>query len=233
MSVVTPMNLVSCSLADVAPFIGKHHGYKSVGSLATYCHAVIEDGAVVAAFVWAPPPPGACAVLSSAPGGAGVLALSRMVAVPREERRLQKISKPLRKIMRDPCFIDRGRWPVLVTYSDASLTGPSGQPHTGHVYLCSGWTRDGDAVRPYYENPTGQRVSSYTNGHTDKTGKQKAGDTVLTRWVHRVCPAGSEESWLNAHGWFRVAIAGKRWASGAQAYTWTWRDPTPPPKDPV
>jgi hypothetical protein len=218
------MNLIPCALADVAHLFTRYHGYKSVGGLATYCHAVVEDGQPVAAFVWNPPPPGACAALSAAPGGAGVLALSRMVAVPKDERRLQKISKPLRRIMRSD-LIDRGRWPVLVTYSDASLTGPSGRPHSGHVYLCSGWTRDVDVSRPYYEDPTGARVSSYANGQTDTDNKTKAGLTVLTRWVHRVCPPGEEEAWLNAHGWYRARDDGRRWASGSPVQTWTWRDP--------
>ena len=218
------MNLIPCALADVAHLFTRYHGYKSVGNLATYCHAVYEDGQPVAAFVWNPPPPGACSALSAAPGGAGVLALSRMVAVPKDERRLQKISKPLRRIMRSD-LIDRGRWPVLVTYSDASLTGPSGRPHSGHVYLCSGWTRDVDVSRPYYEDPTGARVSSYANGQTDTDNKTKAGHTVLTRWIHRVCPPGEEEAWLNAHGWHRTRDDGRRWASGSPVQTWTWRDP--------
>ena len=218
------MNLITCALADVAHLFTRYHGYKSVGTLATYCHAVYENDRPVAAFVWNPPPPGACAALSAAPGGAGVLALSRMVAVPKDERRLQKISKPLRQIMRGG-LIDRGRWPVLVTYSDTSLTGPSGRPHSGHVYLCSGWTRDGEVSRPFYETPTGERVSSYANGATDRTGKIRAGTTTLTRWVHRACPAGDEGAWLAAHGWRRETIPGKRWASGAPAQAWVRRDP--------
>jgi tRNA U34 5-carboxymethylaminomethyl modifying GTPase MnmE/TrmE len=54
-------------------------------------------------------------------------------ALPREERRLRHISKPLKRQMRD--LIDRTRWPVLVTYSD------EGQGHLGHVYKCSGWQK--------------------------------------------------------------------------------------------
>jgi len=81
---------------------------------------------VVAAYAWQPPPPGASrAVCPEAPEG--VLALSRMVAVPRDERRLQHVSTPLRRQMR--VLIDRGRWPVLVTYSD------EGQGHTGNAVV--------------------------------------------------------------------------------------------------
>ena len=76
------MTLLPCALADVVHLFTRYHGYKSVGGVSVYCHAVIEDDEPVAAFVWNPPPPGACTALSAAPGGAGVLALSRRAAVP-------------------------------------------------------------------------------------------------------------------------------------------------------
>jgi hypothetical protein len=83
-----------------------------------------------------------------------VLALSRMVAVPAEQRRLKHISKALKRQMR---LIDRSRWPVLVTYSDESVG------HTGHVYKCSGWTpTTRKRVRTYAVD--GVRTSSYQNG---------------------------------------------------------------------
>lgn len=204
------IDIRSCSLADVRFLFERYHGYKSVGSVATYCFAVYEDGVPVAAFVWSPPPPGAARQLSSAPGGAGVLALSRMVAVPRSERRLQKLSKALRRQM--TYRIDRGRWPVLVTYSDAS------QGHTGHVYLCSGWQADGERVRAYCTDDEGARVSKYSNGK--RSAAQVTGTTVLTRWVHRVCPPGEELAWLRTNGWRREEIPDKRWSSGAPAYRW-------------
>jgi hypothetical protein len=204
------IDLRECVLSDVARLFEAHHGYKSVGRIAVYCFAVIEDGAPVAAFVWSPPPPGAAKQLSSAPGGAGVLALSRMVAVPRSERRLQKISKALRRQMRDR--VDRGRWPVLVTYSDASLG------HTGHVYRCSGWTQDGVRRAAFSVGDSGERRSRYANGKA--SGLAVVGVTELTRWVHRACPAGTEAEWLERHGWRREAIPGKKWSSGAEAYRW-------------
>ena len=85
-----------------------------------------------------------------------MLALSRMVAVPREKRELRHISKPLRVQMRRR--IDRTRWPVLVTYSD------EGQGHTGHVYKCSGWQATERTRRPTFEDAQGRRQSSYSNG---------------------------------------------------------------------
>jgi hypothetical protein len=50
-------NLVESKLADVRHLFAEHHAYASVGIWSTYCYAVIEDGAPVAAFTWQPPPP--------------------------------------------------------------------------------------------------------------------------------------------------------------------------------
>ena len=197
---------------EVLSLFERFHGYRSLGRMAVYLFAVYEDGAPVAAFSWQPPPPGAAvSVCPEAP--AGVLALSRMVATPRATRRLRHISKPLRAQMRR--LIDRGRWPVLLTYSDASLG------HTGHVYKCSGWEKTTTAIVPFFENASGQRQSRYANGETGSRGDLlKAGVTTIQRWEHWVCERGRAAEWMSAHGWKREPIDGKRWASGNQAYRW-------------
>jgi len=180
----------------------RFHGYGGVGSVSTYCFAVIEEGQMVAAFVWSPPMIGAAASVSpSAPWAA--LALSRMVATPRNERRLNHISKPLRRQMRS--LIDRGRWPVLVTYSDASMG------HTGHVYKCSGWQEDGTRRCPVFKDPDGVKRSSWANGESRADKVTRTGSADLTRWVHLACAKGEEKSWCNNHGWERVPIPGKTW----------------------
>lgn len=102
-------------MGDVKDLCAKFHGYHGAGSVAVYAFGVYEDGEIVAAYAWQPPPlGGAKSVCPQAPHG--VLSLSRMVAVPRDQRRLNHVSKPLRYQMRG--LIDRTRWPVLVTYSD-------------------------------------------------------------------------------------------------------------------
>lgn len=208
------IDLRSCRVDEVAHLFLEFHGYKSVGQTATYCFGVFEDGRPVAAFIWNPPPPGPAKSLSSAIGGAGVLALSRMVAVPQDQRRLRHISKPLRRQM--AYRIDRGRWPVLVTYSDSSLG------HTGHVYRCSGWQEDGQRSRPICTTDDGQRKSIYASGK--RSSAVITGTATLTRWVHRVCPVGEESAWLERHGWVRVPVPGKKWASGAPAHHWVLAD---------
>ena len=67
------MTPIPCALADVAHLFARYHGYKSVGTLATYCHAVIEDDQPVAAFVWNPPPPGAAQALGALQGADGAV----------------------------------------------------------------------------------------------------------------------------------------------------------------
>jgi hypothetical protein len=194
----------------VVALVQRCHGYGSAGRLSVYSFGVYERGDLVAGWLWQPPPPGAArAVAPGAPAGA--LALSRMVAVPRHERRLRHISRPLRRQMR--VLIDRTRWPVLVTYHD------HGQGHSGHVYKCSGWQRDGNRMVKYAEREDGSRVSTYSAGAP--SGATVAGTTTLTRWVHRVCPKGQEQEWMAAHGWRREPVPGKHWRSGAQAMTWT------------
>lgn len=208
-----------CSIGDVVRMCEAHHGYGGAGSTAVYCFGVYEDERIVAAFAWQPPAAGAAlSVCPEVPGG--VLALSRMVAVPKSDRRLAHISKPLRVIMRR--LIDRTRWPVLITYSDESMG------HTGHVYKCSGWQpeRDerGEPVRrksPSYENVTGQRTSSLSAGR-HRTDLIRAGSKVTQRWEHWATPTPLAH--MTAAGWERVPIPGKVWRSGKQAHTWVKRD---------
>lgn len=204
-------DLRPCEMRIVADLCAEHHGYGSAGNTKTYAFAVYEDDRPVAAFSWQPPPPGAAKSLCPTEPG-GVLSLSRMVAVDRADRRLNHISKPLRRQMR--VELDRGRWPVLVTYSDESLG------HNGHVYKCSGWQPTLRARRPYYLDDQGRRVSSYSNGKHGGRSLHFGGYAWLQRWEHRVCAPGEEARWMAAHGWARVVIPGKVWRSGNQAHTW-------------
>lgn len=206
-------DLRPCGLATVRGLCEQFHGYKSAGNTAVYAFAVYEADAPVAAYAWQPPAPGAAkSVCPEAPHG--VLALSRMVAVPREQRALNKVSKPLRRQMRT--LIDRTRWPVLVTYSD------EGQGHTGHVYLCSGWQPTSRRQVPTFVE-AGKRVSSYSNGKHDRSGLQAGPKTWVQRWEHWACNPGGALTWMNSHGWHRVPLRGVRWASGNQAYTFVQR----------
>ena len=207
-------DLRRCSLQSVRHLFELHHGYGGCGNTSTACFAVYEDDAPVAAFTWQPPPPGAArSVCPEQPGA--VLALSRMVAVPREARRLNHISKPLRRQMR--VMLDRTRWPVLVTYHD------EGQGHTGHVYRCSGWQMTTRRKVPTYE-AEGVRVSSYSAGRHNYAGKSRAFDTWIQRWEHWACERGQVAAFMAAGGWHRRRVPGKTWRNGSPMHEWT-REP--------
>lgn len=201
---------VSVRSPEVQALFRRFHAYGGTGSTATYALGVREGSALVAVYLWQPPAPGAArAVCPEAPHG--VLALSRMVAVPRAERVLKHVSKPLRWSMKH--HLDRTRWPVLITYSDA------GAGHTGYVYQCSGWERTTTSRAPYYQDGLGNRVSKYSNGG-GKTGPLVlAGHTDITRWEHWACPRGQAAEFMAAAGWHRV-LTGKTWRSGNPAGRW-------------
>lgn len=182
------------SISEVRGLCERHHGYGSCGNVAVYAFGVIERGSIVAAYAWNPPPPGATlSICPEAPWA--VLALSRMVAVPKSERELNHVSRPLRWQMMN--LIDRGRWPVLVTYSD------EGQGHTGHVYKCSGWTPTVRSKRATFTNTEGVRTSTYSAGNNVSDRLIRSTDTYLQRWEHWACERGGVESWCGAHGWMR------------------------------
>lgn len=205
------LNIQRCTRETVKSLCEQHHAYGSVNIACVYAFAVYEENQPVAAFSWQPPAPGTAKTLApSCP--ASVLALSRMVAVPRTERKLRHISKPLKFQMHK--LIDRGRWPVLVTYSDASLG------HTGHVYKCSGWKADGVRKARYFTDANGIRVNAYCSGRMRIEKEWTRNHTLLTRWIHRACPEGQEAEHLAAHGWIRQLIPGRTWKSGQPAAIW-------------
>ena len=186
----------------------KYHPYASAGGRATYAFGVFENDICVASFAWQPPPFGAAkSVCPEFPNG--VLALSRMVAVPRSERALKHISKPLMVQMKK--LIDRTRWPVLITYSDSSVG------HTGYVYQCSGWEKTLSRSTNVFVDSTGARVSSYQNGVV--APRSRSGVAEIQRWENWACARGSAKQFVEMHGWKVVPIFGKVWASGRQAHT--------------
>lgn len=197
------------SAKDVARLFEDYHAYGGMSKSQTYLWAVIEDGRPVAAYSWQPPPYGcARSVLPDAPWG--VLSLSRMVAVPRSERALNHISKPLRHQMKS--LIDRTRWPALVTFSDEGLQ------HRGHVYRCSGWQQTTRSERAQWVDANGRRTSTYRNGKHRMEGLTCIGRNYIQRWEHHIVPPGEAAEHMREHGWNRVPIPGKVWRSGKPAH---------------
>lgn len=212
-----PFDIRRVSIQVVKDLCERFHGYKSSGNVAVYAWAVFELEKPVAAFAWQPPPPGAAKSVSPY-GPQGVLALSRMVAVPKAERALKHISKPL--IWQMKKGIDRSRWPALVTYSDEN------QGHTGYVYQCSGWTPTTKRLVPTYSDGEGARVSAYSSGVFHTGGLIEGAPTYIQRWEHWACPPWAVPGWMAMHGWTRVETK-EKWASGNPAHTWVRRPPLP------
>lgn len=219
------MNLRTATLEEVRPLFERYHQYAGVSSSATYTFAVEEEGVIVAAFAWQPPPFGAAkSVCPEMPQA--VLSLSRMVAVPRGERKLQKISKAIRK-QRDH-LIDRTRWPVLVSYSDEGIVNERGTPTTGNTYLYSGFEKTTKRKAPQFTDASGRRSSKYKNGRSSTLGLTLIGKAQIQRWEHWACARGEAAAWMAGHGWVRVPVPGKVWKSGSPAHRFSWQPATPP-----
>lgn len=185
-----------------------------MGNTATYAFSVRESGRVVAAYAWQPPPLGAArSVCPEEPSA--VLALSRMVAVPRSERALAHVSKPLR--VQAKTLIDRGRWPVLITYSD------EGQGHTGYVYACAGWRKTTRTRSEVWTTAEGARVSPYRAGRRRTEGLTRGPDTWIQRWESWICEPGSAAEYMRSAGRIREPIPGRVWRSGSPAMRWVKR----------
>ena len=196
------------SIKDVNAMCEWYHAYGGSGNSATYAFGVFELGVMVACYAWQPPPAGAAkSVCPEFPQG--VLALSRMVAVEKQFRKLKHVSKPL--ILQMKRLIDRTRWPVLITYSDASVG------HTGYVYQCSGFEKTKVSKAPVYV-ANGKRRSVYSNGVTSSKNLTRSGFAEITRWEHLACEKGTADEFVSAAGWCVVPIQGKIWKSGQQAH---------------
>ena len=179
------------------------------GGRATYAFGVFEDGRCVAGYAWQPPPFGSANAVCPE-FHHGVLSLSRMVAVPKEHRKLKHVSKPLMVQMKT--LIDRRRWPVLITYSDSSVG------HTGYVYQCSGFEKTSSRKVKMVRDESGQRVSQYQNGLRVSAEGMLVESATIQRWEHWACERGTANTFAADAGWRVVALAGKVWASGKQAH---------------
>lgn len=127
---------------DVAQeLVGRYHYAAGGSNTATYTHGLFPRGAVwdrdCAGVAWWLPPTKNAAVAACKRHGLlgrweGVLSLSRLAVVPGVPS--NACSFLIRHSRR---FIDRARWPLLLTYAD------EWRGHDGKIYLASGWTPDG------------------------------------------------------------------------------------------
>lgn len=125
-----------CSLDLAREIIEKHHYAVGGSNTAVYTQGLFPRGAVwdrdcVGVAWWLPPTKGA-AVKNYPQNWNGVLMLSRLACVPGTPK--NACSFLIRHAMR---FIDRKRWPYLLTYAD------EWRGHEGTIYKAAGW-QEGD-----------------------------------------------------------------------------------------
>lgn len=125
-----------CSLSLVQKLVAEHHYARGGSNTATYTHGLFPHGAVWEAdckgVAWWIPPTKAAALKNYPKNWQGVLCLSRLVVLSGVPK--NACSFLIRHAMR---FIDRGKWPYLLTYAD------EWQGHDGAIYKAAGWQEDG------------------------------------------------------------------------------------------
>ena len=152
----------------------KHHPYKTGPGRGAIHYRAYEGDRVIAVFSFKPPAYGA-AVKVSPNDPHSVVSLSRMCAVPKEDRETKHISKIMRKLW----ALLPEKYRIVVTYSDSSCG------HTGYVYQCSGFTKEEVIFSKFYVDCVGDRVSCNTSGKRNPNAIY-GGTCLLTRWTLRV-----------------------------------------------
>jgi len=159
--------------AEVESMYARFHPYKSGPGRCAIHYKATENGKTIAVFSFKPPAYGSAYKVCPADPHC-VVSLSRMCALPKEERETKHISKIMRKLW----DLLPENYRICVTYSDESCG------HTGYVYQCAGFTKDGVTGQSYYVDENGARTSINTSGKRNAEAVF-AGYCVLTRWVLR------------------------------------------------
>jgi hypothetical protein len=176
------------SLSCAQQFIRKHHYSKGCSNTRVLTTGLFRRGwfwesDCVGVTLWIPPTNSAARAIAPE-RWTGVLACSRLVIL--DEIPTNAESFLLRHSMR---FLDRKKWPVLVSYSD------SWQGHNGTIYRASGWRDDGqtsaEAVYQLNGRSLSRRCGAYTRTHKDmlQLGSTFVGKFPKTRWIHEDYPA--------------------------------------------
>lgn len=127
---VAPME----SHADGAAFIRRWHYSGSTANTSVYRHGLFRHGSsrLWGVTLWMPPTKSAGKAISGSEEFAqSVLNLSRMACHPACPKNTASFL-----LARSRKLVDRGRWPILVTYADKD------QGHTGAIYLADNWQFD-------------------------------------------------------------------------------------------
>lgn len=146
-------------LAIARELVERWHYSHGASNTATYLHGLWPRDSFWAqecvGCAWWIPPTKSAALATWPDNWEGVLCLSRLVIVP--DMPTNAASFLLGRSMR---LIDRGRWPILVTYAD------EWQGHTGAIYRATNWRYVGKTrpERTYLLN--GRMVARKAGPHT-------------------------------------------------------------------
>lgn len=124
-----------CTLRDARALVEQYHYSRSTANTAVATHGLFRDdgrGGLWGAAVWMPPTPTAARAVAG-DDWRGVLTLSRLVVHP--DVPINGASFLLGGSMD---LLDRGRWPILLTYADSRMG------HTGAIYRATNWLDEGD-----------------------------------------------------------------------------------------
>jgi len=175
------------SHAEAAAFIRSGHYAKGAPNTSTYRHGLYRNdspplvGDLLGVVLWIPPTRSAAEHVAG-DDWQGVLACSRLCVAP--EVPTNGASFLLGRSMR---AIDRGRWPVLVTYADTA------QGHTGAIYKATNWRCDGEtAAGDLWVDAQGRQTSrkhggrTYTAAEMEAQGYSRLPSLPKVRFVHDV-----------------------------------------------
>ena len=176
------------ALENVQRIVRDHHYARGGSNTAVLTTGLFRReqwfGAFCYAVTWWLPPTMTAAQFIEPSNPGGVLSLSRVAAVPTAPK--NSCSFLIRHSMR---FIDRDRWPVLVTYAD------QWRGHVGTIYKALadlGWKEDG-YTKPERTYVRAGRMVSRKRGPTTMTHSEMLADGCecvgafrRKRFVHRV-----------------------------------------------
>ncbi len=144
------------------------HYSKSAPNTSVYRHGIYRAGVVLhgmahGAAIWLPPTRRAAESVAGE-DWSGVLSLSRLVCDPTLPP--NAASFLLGRSMR---LIDRGRWPVLLTYADTALG------HTGAIYKATNWVEIGSvAAGDTWVGRSGEQRGRKRGGRNYSVAEMKA-----------------------------------------------------------
>ena len=173
---------------EAVGFIRRHHYSRSAPNTSTYRHGLWRDDPAIRPLVadllgvalWIPPTRAAAETVAD--DWQGVLSLSRFAVHP--DAPPNAASFLLGGSMR---LIDRGRWPVLLTYADTN------QGHSGGIYKATNWECLGEVpAGDVWLSPTGEQRGRKRGGKTlvrtqmVAAGYEQVPAAPKIKFVHRV-----------------------------------------------